>query len=87
MGHIGVKGLHSAIEGIDFDDSTHQSCIICAKANIKRTPFPSRASIVLPVFLNVFIVISADPSLPATVPSDTSSSSFVVTLDTFLFPL
>ena len=44
MGHIGVKGLRSTVEGIDFDDSTHQSCIICAKANIKRTPFPSRAS-------------------------------------------
>ena len=44
MGHIGVKGLRSAVEGIDFDDSTHQSCIICAKANIKQTPFPSRAS-------------------------------------------
>ena len=44
MGHIGVKGLRSAVEGIDFDDSTHDSCVICAEANIKRLPFPPRAS-------------------------------------------
>ena len=44
MGHIGVKGLRSAVEGISFDDSTHDSCAICAKANIKRSPFPSKAS-------------------------------------------
>jgi hypothetical protein len=44
MGHIGVKGLHHAVEGIDFDDSNYASCTICARANIKRTPFPSHAS-------------------------------------------
>ena len=43
MGHIGVKGLKSAVDGIHFDDSgseTHSSCQVCAKANIKRSPFP-----------------------------------------------
>ena len=44
MGHIGVKGLRSAVEGISFDDSTCDSCTICAKANIKCSPFPSKAS-------------------------------------------
>ena len=44
MGHIGVKGLRSAAEGIDFDDSSYDSCPICAKANIARTPFPRQAS-------------------------------------------
>jgi hypothetical protein len=44
MGHIGVKGLRSAVEGISFNDSTRDSCTICAKANIKRSPFPSKAS-------------------------------------------
>jgi transposase InsO family protein len=44
MGHIGVKGLRHAAEGIDFDDTTHSSCTICARANIKRTPFPEKAS-------------------------------------------
>lgn len=47
MGHIGVKGLTSAVNGISFDDSgeeTHSSCSTCAKANIKRFPFPRIAS-------------------------------------------
>jgi hypothetical protein len=44
MGHIGVKGLKSVVEGIDFNDSTHDSCTICTKANIKKTPFPQQAS-------------------------------------------
>ena len=44
MGHIGVKGLRSAVEGINFDDSEHESCQICARANIKRKPFPKEAS-------------------------------------------
>ena len=43
MGHIGVKGLHPAVTGIDLDDSTHQSCITCAQANIKRQPFPRKS--------------------------------------------
>jgi hypothetical protein len=43
MGHIGVKGLRHAVEGVDFDDSDHASCIVCARANIKRTPFPQQA--------------------------------------------
>ena len=40
MGHIGVKGLRSAVDGIQFDDSSFSSCRICATANIKRSPFP-----------------------------------------------
>jgi Integrase core domain len=44
MGHIGVKGLRYAAEGIDLDDSSSSSCEICAKANIKRTPFPQHAT-------------------------------------------
>jgi hypothetical protein len=44
MGHIGVKGLRHAVEGVDFDDSNLPSCSICARANIKRKPFPSQAS-------------------------------------------
>ena len=45
MGHIGVKGLKHAIEGITFDDShINDPCAICARANIKRSPFPQKAS-------------------------------------------
>ena len=44
MGHTSVKGLHLAVEGIDFDNSNKESCQICAKANIKRNSFPQRAT-------------------------------------------
>lgn len=44
MGHIGVKGLKHAVEGLHLDDSTHTSCITCAQANIKRHPFPERSN-------------------------------------------
>jgi hypothetical protein len=44
MGHIGVKGLLRAVEGIKADDSTYTSCSVCARANIKRSPFPKRSS-------------------------------------------
>jgi hypothetical protein len=44
MGHIGVKGLQSAVEGLPFNDSMQPSCEVCARANIKRSPFPKRAS-------------------------------------------
>ena len=44
MGHIGVKGLRSAADGIYFDNSSFPSCTVCAHANIKRTPFPSKSS-------------------------------------------
>ena len=44
MGHIGVKSLCSAVEGLPSDDSSLDSCTICAKANIRRLPFPSKAS-------------------------------------------
>jgi hypothetical protein len=43
MGHIGVKGLHSAVDGLPLDDSTHDSCEICARANIRRSPFPKQS--------------------------------------------
>ena len=43
MGHIGVKGLKRAVDGLTFDDSEHPSCMVCAQANIKRTPFPKKA--------------------------------------------
>ena len=42
MGHIGVKGLHSAVDGIPFDDASLPSCSICTRANIKCSPFPSK---------------------------------------------
>ena len=44
MGHIGVKGLRMAVEGLRFDDTSFSSCTICARANIKRSPFPAKSS-------------------------------------------
>lgn len=43
MGHIGVKHLTRAVEGVGVDDSSYPSCITCSQANIKRTPFPKHA--------------------------------------------
>lgn len=43
MGHIGVKGLHSVVNGLPFDDSSHPFCEVCARANIRRSPFPALA--------------------------------------------
>lgn len=43
MGHIGDKGLHSAVDGLPLDDSTHLSCEVCARANIRRSPFPKQS--------------------------------------------
>ena len=43
MGHIGVKGLKRAVNGLTFDDSELPSCMVCAQANIKHTPFPKKA--------------------------------------------
>ena len=43
MGHIGVKGLQSTVDGLPFDDSTHTSCEVCARANIRRSPFPKHS--------------------------------------------
>ncbi len=42
MGHRGVKGLERAISGIytDPEDADHHPCEVCARANIKRFPFP-----------------------------------------------
>jgi hypothetical protein len=44
MGHIGVKGLRSVVDSLNFDDSTHSSCEVCARANIRRFPFPKYSS-------------------------------------------
>lgn len=44
MGHIGVKRLSAAADGVPFIDDTPYSCDICAQANIKRFPFPSSSS-------------------------------------------
>ena len=47
MGHISIKGLKSAVNGIHFDDSSnknHSSCQVCTKANIKQSPFPLATS-------------------------------------------
>ena len=41
MGHIGVKGLHAAIDGLQFNDSSLSSCAVCACANICHLPFPN----------------------------------------------
>ena len=43
MGHIGVKGLKRAVVSLNFDDTHHESCVICAQANIRRLPFPRRS--------------------------------------------
>jgi hypothetical protein len=43
-GHIGVKNLCSTVDGLLFDDSSFDSRTVCAKANIKRLPFPNKAS-------------------------------------------
>jgi hypothetical protein len=44
MGHIGIKGLHSAVDGLLSNDSTHLTCEVCACANICRSSFPKHAS-------------------------------------------
>lgn len=41
MGHASVKGLKHSCTGIDdFNDANPDSCKICARANIKKKPFP-----------------------------------------------
>jgi hypothetical protein len=44
MGHIGIKGLKTAVDSLQFDDSTSDSCEICVRANIRRSPFPNKTS-------------------------------------------
>ena len=44
MGHIGVKSLHTAVDGLHFDDCSRPLCAICSKANIKHSPFPQKVS-------------------------------------------
>jgi Integrase core domain. len=43
MGHIGVKGLKHAVEGLKFSDKASGPCDICARANIKKSPFPLKS--------------------------------------------
>jgi hypothetical protein len=43
MGHIGIKGLGRAVEGLQYSDDSAEMCEVCARANIKRSPFPSRS--------------------------------------------
>jgi hypothetical protein len=43
MGHIGVKGLKRAVVGLNFDNTHHESCVICTQANIRCLPFPKRS--------------------------------------------
>jgi hypothetical protein len=43
MGHIGVKGLKHAVEGLDYEDDTVEECDICARANVKKLPFPKKS--------------------------------------------
>ncbi len=40
MGHIGVKGLHSAVNGAVHDDCSYPPCEVCAQVNIHHSPFP-----------------------------------------------
>jgi hypothetical protein len=40
MGHIGVKRLKHAVEGLLFDEDSTGTCEICTRANVKRQPFP-----------------------------------------------
>jgi hypothetical protein len=44
MGHIGVKGLRTAVDGLSLDDSSHLPCEVCARANIRRSPFPNHST-------------------------------------------
>jgi transposase InsO family protein len=44
MGHIGVKHLHSAVDGATYDDCSHPTCEVCARANIHRSPFPQHST-------------------------------------------
>jgi len=43
MGHVGVKGLGNAVDGLKYSDETSETCEVCARANIKRTPFPKKS--------------------------------------------
>jgi hypothetical protein len=44
VGHIGIKGLHSTVDGLSLDNSTSLSCKTCAHANIIHSPFSLYAS-------------------------------------------
>jgi hypothetical protein len=44
MGHIGIKGLKSAVEGLSYGDDSTSPCDICAHANVKRLPFPQQST-------------------------------------------
>ena len=40
MGHIGIKGLHHAVEGLHFTADSTPICSVCTIANVKHMPFP-----------------------------------------------
>ena len=44
MGHIGVKGLHSAVDDVPLDDSNNESWEVCARDNVRRSPFPKQST-------------------------------------------
>ncbi|SRR5258708_3928968 len=44
MGHIGVKGLHAAMDGAIDNDSSYTTCEVCAQANIHHSPFPQHST-------------------------------------------
>ncbi len=44
MGHIGIKGLHLAVDGLAISNSSDSPCEVCAHANIHRSPFPQQTT-------------------------------------------
>jgi hypothetical protein len=39
MGHIGIKGLHSAVDKAALNNCSYPSCKVCAWENIHHLPF------------------------------------------------
>jgi hypothetical protein len=44
MGHIGVKGLRYVVKNLAYDDDSSGECDICARANVKKLPFPKKSN-------------------------------------------
>ena len=44
MGHIGIKGLHSAVDDVPLDDFNNESWEVCAHDNVRRSPFPKQST-------------------------------------------
>jgi hypothetical protein len=44
MGHIGVKGLKDAVDGLEYEDESSYPCDICARANVKKLPLPEKSN-------------------------------------------